>query len=143
MVDMGGKRPGCVAGRYGTLPGAVALNSCGNPCWLGAGKGGAIPTASFEVMREGIQETEPRIFIEKALTDPALCAKLGGELEKRCREALADRVNMILAAFDIFMLYTNDNKRGVPDYVPLDWQNQSERIFALSGEVAAKLGIGK
>lgn len=27
--------------------------------------------------------------------------------------------------------------------VPLDWQDQSERVFALAGEVAAKLGIGK
>jgi hypothetical protein len=139
-VDVGGRRPVCVAGRYGVLPGAVCLATCGNPCWLSAGRSGPISSASFELVREGIQECEARIAIEKALADPALCAKLGAELEKRCREVLADRVNLILAIGQIYGITCNENKVTVPDYAPLDWQAQSERVFAAAGEVAAKLG---
>jgi hypothetical protein len=144
LVDLGGRSPASIAGRYGALPGAVDLARDSSPCWLSAGKRGPIPTAAFEVVREGLEDCEARICIEKALTAPALCAKLGADLEKRCREALADRVALMLA---LELLYTVDlaivDKVKVPDYVPLDWQRQSERLFALADEVTARLGVGE
>jgi hypothetical protein len=140
LVDLGGKRSICVAGRYGMLPGAVRLDCDGCPYWLNAGRLGAIATASIELVRENIQESEARIFIEKALADPARSARLGADLEKRCREVLADRVNLILATAQIYHVGPNEHKVTVPSYVPLDWQGLSERLFAAAGEVAGKLG---
>ena len=59
---------------------------------LAPGPEGAVATAHFEQMREGVQECEARIFIEQVLTDPARREKLGQGLAQRCQALLDLRV---------------------------------------------------
>jgi hypothetical protein len=58
---------------------------------LASGRKGAVATVRFEMVRQGMQEVEARIFIEKALLDPALRARLGEELAGRAQKVLDDR----------------------------------------------------
>ena len=44
----------------------------------------------FELMRQGVQETEARTFIEKALVDPAKRPRLGDELAGRYRALILE-----------------------------------------------------
>jgi hypothetical protein len=105
--------------------------ACGS--FLAPGPDGAVSTVRFENLREGIQECEARISIEKALVDKALRGKLGDELAKKCEDVLAERTTAILDAF----------KRGKQskgwDWFATDWQARSDKLFAAAAEVAAKL----
>jgi hypothetical protein len=56
-----------------------------------AGPDGAMDSVRLEMLREGLQESEARIFIEMALTDKACRAKLGEDLTARCQRALDER----------------------------------------------------
>jgi hypothetical protein len=143
IVDIGSRRPVCLAGRYGVLPGAVSLNTAGNPYWLNPGKHGAIATTGFEMIRENLEECEARVLIESVLTDPAKYANLDENLKQRCVELLADRVKMILAVNSIFYFTANENKKSVPEFVPVNWQGEMERLFTLAGEVDKKINGGK
>jgi len=64
------------------------------PYLLAPGRDGPVATVRFEALREGIQETEARIFLERALTDPARRARLGEGLARRCQEILDRRVRV-------------------------------------------------
>ncbi|HUT32057.1 MAG TPA: glycoside hydrolase domain-containing protein [Planctomycetota bacterium] len=61
-------------------------------------KDGPVATVRFEVLRLGVQEAEARIFIEKALEEPAKRAKLGDELAARAQGLLDERVRKIANA---------------------------------------------
>jgi hypothetical protein len=56
------------------------------------GPEGALSTAKLEMMREGLQETEARIFIEDVLTDPGKSKKLPAELSAKAKAVLTDRM---------------------------------------------------
>jgi hypothetical protein len=62
---------------------------------LAPGPNGAIPTVRYEMVREGIQECEARIFVEKALVDPALRPRLDADLAKSCEKLLDERAKRI------------------------------------------------
>ena len=51
--------------------------------------GGPVPTGRYEMIREGIQECEARIFLEKLLT--ARPCRLPPELARRCQDVLDER----------------------------------------------------
>jgi hypothetical protein len=102
---------------------------------LGRGKKGTVPTVRFEMVRQGMQEVEARIFIEKALLDKALRAQLGEDLAGRAQKVLEDR-NRALRA-------------GCPDR-DLDWGTylagvdaRTAELYAAAAAVAEKLGSGK
>jgi len=87
------------------------------------GPEGPVTTARFENAREGNQEAEARIFIEKALLDKA--DPLPAGLAKRCQDHLDARTNIarlyMLAAVDI-------GWRG--------WQASARKLYDLAAEVA-------
>jgi len=92
-VIAGVRRTKPVLGRYPESShwhGGRLRNS--TPYVLAPGKDGPVATVRFEMLREGVQESEARIFIETALTNPALRARLGEELAARCQEILDERV---------------------------------------------------
>ena len=60
---------------------------------LAPGPDGAIPTERFEQIRQGIQDCEARIFIEKAI----LSGKLSPEMVKKCWDTLDQRQERIHA----------------------------------------------
>ncbi len=93
------------------------------------GPKGALPTVRFERLRESLQTCEARIYIERALYDPAKKAKLGGALVAKCQETLDERARMLRAACIA---------RGWTWYEAVI-QDLDEKLFATAAQVAAKL----
>jgi len=97
------------------------------PYILAPGPQGALATVRFEMLREGAQDLEARIFLEKALLDPALRARLGDGLAQRAQQLLDDRTRAVLLGRTSWLLFAGGQER-------------LERLYALAGEAAAKLG---
>jgi hypothetical protein len=94
---------------------------------LAPGPQGPLATTRFEMIREGARDLEARVFLEKALLDPVLRAKLGDTLANRCQQLLDDRVRAILIGRSSWLFFAGASER-------------LEKLYALSGEVAGKLG---
>ena len=105
------------------------LNIRMNP-FLAPGPNGAISTVRLEMIREGLQECEARIFIEDTLLDPARKARLGEELAGKCERVLEARLQAIKMAMGI------DAPMG---FCGLRRVERNAALFRLAGEVAAKL----
>ncbi|MFH1024954.1 MAG: glycoside hydrolase domain-containing protein [Planctomycetota bacterium] len=104
---------------------------------LSRGSEGALSSARFEMMREGIQEVEARIFIEKALTDPVEKVRLGADLARRSQEVLDERtVALVCARAGI----QDDSTPGWMWFAGSGWQKRSENLYAVAAEVAGKPG---
>jgi len=122
---------------------------------LGPDADGPVPTARYQVFREGIQECEARIFIEDALTDPVRRARLG-ELAERAQRFLDARQCSfwkarggndaeiealgVLEYRPVFeLMYSRTARWSARDghqwFLQSDWQDSSRRLFALAGEV--------
>jgi len=140
-------KKGRVRGRIsdGRFPRSVWRNLDIRVAMFAAGPDGAEATARFEMMREGVQECEARIFIEKALLDDTLRAKLGKTLTDRCQALLDDRTQGVARAF----LVTRKGKQsqgnsvsieGYETYLNWNWQERSDELYAAAAQVAAKLG---
>ncbi|MCC5850716.1 MAG: hypothetical protein JJU29_21725 [Verrucomicrobia bacterium] len=91
---------------------------------LGAGVDGPIRTIRYEMLREGLQEAEARIAIERVLRD----------------ETLKDRVPTELTeAFEALQLERLSWRRW-NDYnwtLGPDWQDRTFRLFELAGKITA------
>jgi len=145
--DSKGQRKGKVADRY---PQSSWRNLDLYTALLAPGPTGPVATARLEFLREGIQECEARIFIEKALTDDGLAAALGDDLAGRCREALQERslywwtaqTNLQLTG-PIYKYATTWRTRvgaaGHYWFVGSGWQQRSRTLYGLASEVATKL----
>jgi hypothetical protein len=94
--------------------------------FVNAGKDGPLGTVRLEMLREGAQECEARIFIEKALVDPELSAKMGKDLVKRAQDLL-DRRQVYLAALQSTAFHARDTV------------SDQRQLFAMAAEVQAKL----
>jgi len=92
------------------------------------GPNGPLPTERFENLREGMQEMEARAFVEKAVIDPALRAKLGEDLAKKCQQVLDERHWRLRGAF-----------YGGTAFEWADADMYREELYNLAAEVAAKL----
>jgi hypothetical protein len=79
------------------------------------------------MIREGAQDLEARIFLEKALLDPDMQARLGEDLAQRCQQLLDDRVRAILLGRTSWLFVSGGQQR-------------LEKLYALAGEAADKLG---
>ena len=121
---------------------------------LARGEKGAVATARFEMMREGLQECEARIFLEKALTDRDLRAKLDDQLAELCQTTLDERTRTIRRGMSTYAesgSYVQhalwaDGWAFVPALVGnawytgcADWQGSSEKLYLLAGLVADNL----
>jgi hypothetical protein len=121
---------------------------------LAPGPDGPVATYRFEALREGLQECAARIFLERALTDEALKARLGGDLTARCRELLVERTDFMLKACANLQLagpshnYVTNQVEGTirrPGtaghywFAGSGWQERSRKLYALAAEVQQKL----
>lgn len=94
------------------------------------GPAGALMTERLDIYRQGIQEAEARIYVEKALADKALCAKLGDELAGRAQALLDERARYM-------MRYSG----GVAAWYPVSgWQARSRQLFEAAAGIEAKSG---
>lgn len=167
IVDKSGRRAGTVTERY---PESYWRNLNVGSWVLAPGPEGPVGTARYEHFREGVQECEARIAMEQALTDPALKSRLGSDLAERAQALLDERQRDVwkgLGLYDAFMasqqggmvngmrtyigLFTDRKKYqsvaghywtvdGHKWFVTSGWQDRTERLFALAGEVGKKLG---
>ncbi len=100
---------------------------------LAPGKKGAVATGRLEMLREGLQETEARIFIEKALVGK----KISGEPAKRLQKMLDDRVKAFITAAK----GRGSKNKTWYEWASGDrWHKSSAAIYAGAAEVAAKTG---
>jgi hypothetical protein len=95
------------------------------------GPDGALATARFEMLREGIQETEARVTLEKALR----AKRLDGDLKARAEAALLDRAKAIGAC--------RERGNDVKWQALASWQALSEKLYDVAGEAQRAAGGGK
>ncbi len=105
-----------------------------NTYWLIApGPDGPLPTERFEMLREGMQEAEARVAIEKAL----IAGSLPAELADRCHALLLERMKVLWKDGQFARSNPQWQKGGWHDYgIAEDWQASSARLFDLAGQVA-------
>ncbi len=126
----------------------------GGPAWqnlglaapfLLPGPEGAVPTLRFESLREGVQACEARIFIESALTDETLRARLGEQLAQRAQVLIDERTRYTAWAlhqegnFYNFGSYLPGGALGWNWYTGSGWQQRLEKLFNIAAEVAGAL----
>jgi len=106
---------------------------------LAPGPDGPVGTVRLEMLREGLQECQARVFIEKALRS----GKLPPELADRCVALLKERllVRVKNGAFEQYGYRKDPNDYqhrlwGVAD----DWQGLTARLFDVAADVAAQAG---
>jgi hypothetical protein len=117
------------------------------------------PAASdeMEAYRQGVQECEARIVIERALGDSAMTASLGDDLVRRCEEYLQKRhMLMWLSLSDLQCFYNYPGAKWGPSYMASSWrggsnvggshwylasghQRRTMELFNLAGAVEKKL----
>jgi Glycoside hydrolase 123, catalytic domain/Glycoside hydrolase 123, N-terminal domain len=146
VKDRAGRRRGRVSAIY---PHSLWRNL--DLVWslLAPGPEGPVATHFFEAFREGIQECEARIVIERALTDEVLRRKLGDPLAERCQAFLIERTHIMLKACTNLQLSLSDigssplvrqgSMAGHAWFVGSRWQERSKKLYTLAGEVARKL----
>jgi len=122
--------------------------------YLAPGPDGPVSTARFEMLREGLQECEARIFLEGILIDDARRAKLGEALETRVRGVIAEHTVAMLQGMSSFRLgdhfTSNCNNRHIwwesmPDlgsgwFICTQWRKRTERLFTIAAETAIMPG---
>ena len=151
IKDKGGRRAGYVWTRY---PQSSWRNLDLWSYTLAPGADGPVATTKFETFREGVQHCEARIFIEQALVSPPLRAKLGDDLAKRCQESLDERQVAMVRSMAHYQMNNPGDKwvtgwryggevAGHIWFVGSGWQERSERLYTLAGEVERKLRDAK
>lgn len=91
---------------------------------LGAGEKKPCPTGRFQMLLEGLQEAEARMFVSDALLDQP--DKLGSDLVKRC-SMICDRQTRLLRHFVEFSNYGK--------LAPQVLRKKSRDLYLLAGEV--------
>jgi len=143
LRDAEGRRRGAVWTRH---PESLWMNLNISTSVLCPGPDGPCATNRFEALREGIQECEARVFIERALTDEALEARLGADLTRRCQDALDARWVLMWRSLSSLQLcgpgWANAcGWRWTPGvsghifFLGSGWQERGERLYSLAGEV--------
>lgn len=116
------------------------------------GPEGAVATARFEQLRDGVEACEARVCIEQALSDEIKRKKLGAELANRCQAALDERLLYGLRGVSNFAMtphYYNapwswifqTGEAGHAWFQSTGWQERNAKLFALAGEVERKLAV--
>ena len=114
---------------------------------LNPGPDGPVASARYELLREGIQQCEARIDIERVLTDDALKAKLDPALASEAQNLLRERICDMFKAYSILQLtgrtwatatgwgYAEGGLAGHLWYVSSGWQEKAQKLYELAGKV--------
>ncbi|MHC4915600.1 MAG: RNA polymerase sigma factor [Planctomycetota bacterium] len=122
-----------LCGRYPECHWGQLKISTATAAILAPGKKGAVATERFEMLREGLQETEARVFIERALVGK----KISGEPAARLQKMLDDRTKEFLKASKS----KGSKWQGWVQWTGGDrWQKSSAALYAGAAEVAKKTG---
>jgi hypothetical protein len=137
----GGRR---ISNRF---PGSSWANLNLGAAWLAPGRDGVVSTITFEMGREGIQECEAYIAIDRALMDEKFRAKLGKDLIRKCRDLLDERIRYNLWCRDTKAWTARGRNRFLPGgAIGFDWyvggsrwQDRSKALYEAAAEVQVKL----
>jgi len=121
-----------IAGRYPDSPWHQLSIGSSTLSVLAPGPSGAVSTVRFEALRQGVQECEARIFIERALADAARRGKLSNFLIQQCQQVLDDRARMIRA---VASAGRSQNNRVWQWYAATDWPGRATELFDAAAEV--------
>ena len=120
---------------------------------LDPGPNGPVATSRYEMMREGVQECEARIAIERVLLDPQAAGQLGPDLAGNAQQLLDERVWEELKAFTDLQLtghmyvtkpnyygvfYSAGGEAGSRWYAGSGWQYRAQQLYDLAGEMTRK-----
>ncbi|MEX2382268.1 MAG: hypothetical protein WD490_07795 [Opitutales bacterium] len=94
------------------------------------GPEGAVATIRYEMLREGIQEVEARIIMERALDD----AQAPEDLKTKIRTFLGERIARRYFVNGDSHIPAEENKPEA------DWQADTHQLFELAAETAAAIG---
>jgi Glycoside hydrolase 123, catalytic domain/Glycoside hydrolase 123 N-terminal domain len=136
VKDGRGRATATLAGYYPeSYWGQLNLNYC-IPAIMGKGKTGPLRTMRSEAFREGTQDVEVRVFVEKAIEIPEHRARVGDAFARKAREVLDGRIRMC----NRWGGPRKDQRVGKVVDVALDWQQRNQKLYALAAEAAKKLG---
>jgi hypothetical protein len=105
---------------------------------LGAGKTAPTHSCRTQMLRESQQEAEARVFVQNALLDDALKARLGPELAKQCQQTCDDRTRELFYC-TVYFGENGDEYGRV--FNQERWEEQTEKLYAAAGSVAKALGV--
>ena len=100
---------------------------------LDPGPEGALSTVRFEMMCEGVQESEARIFVEGALARK----EIQGELAERVKAVLDERDEALRR---YRANWKTDMGANYESYVTSNWQERSGKLYSAAAEVARARG---
>jgi len=103
---------------------------------LAPGREGAVATARFESLREGVEDAEARIYVERVLLDKELRGRIGEVLASRCRRLLDERTRSCRAGF---IYGTGTSRWNALWYTSSGWQRRSWELFRAAEEVEKKI----
>jgi len=106
---------------------------------------GVARTTRYEQLREGVQECEARIVVERAVRDKALREKLGETLAVECEKALEEHLRAIQMIRGYKGLSQPHALSGRADletfwFMSSGWEGRADALFRLAGEVEKKVG---
>ncbi|MFH1022042.1 MAG: glycoside hydrolase domain-containing protein [Planctomycetota bacterium] len=125
----GSTKLGAAISLYDRWPESVCAQRRPHMSYLSVpGKDGACSTVKIEMYREGVQEAEARVFLEKAIAEK----KVDGELAAKCLAVLNARAQFCRVV----------HSRPAPLAAAYDggWQQAAADLYRLAAEVAAKSG---
>ncbi len=123
LKDKSGRMVGSISSRYPQSNWAQC-NIRMSP-YLEPGKDGALSTARFEMVCEGVQECEARISIEKVLTDKQQRFSLGEDEAHRLQAILDKRTRGIICSGGFI---------GSQWFAGSGWQERSRNLFSAAAE---------
>jgi glycosyl hydrolase family 123 len=110
---------------YSRWPESSAKQRSPHLVFLGyPGPKGAVTTCKYELMHEGLQETEARIFVEDALVNK----KITGDLAKRALALLDRRADLCRVV--------HLRRRPLSGMINAGWQARSRSVYRMAAEVA-------
>jgi hypothetical protein len=118
-----GKRSATITGRYPESCWNQLNMNCATEALLAPGPGGATTTERFENLREGVQECEARICLEKAIVG----GRLDAALARKCQEVLDERARRFrtACAAEAWTWYAGSGSAGL-----------AEELFSAAAEAA-------
>lgn len=134
-----GQRTATISDRY---PKASWRNLNITDSLLAPGATGPVATARFEMLREGVQECEARIFVQTALDS----GKLPTDLAEKCQKVLAARDEFLKQAAIVpgggrpWFADMNPKEEAYLGYVGA-WQEQSEALYRAAAEVSRWMNL--
>jgi len=118
----------------------VMLNNFQVTYIISDGADGPIASVRSEMLREGLQEAEARVFVQNALLNEDLRTKLGPALAGRAKE-LCDQRTRDLRYLSEYSIADLGKEPWKAHYIfsPSEWQERSLRLYEMAAEVAKAL----